>query len=89
MLSMFKTDAEIHWGGNGILNNLSAGPSSSDRCASDWYECRGFNPLVRQHSMMEIGHEIIPMAILSLLLIQVGQLSVTCERMCTKYWLIA
>ena len=33
------------------------------------------------------GHEIISTAILSLPLIQVGQLSVTGERMCTKYWL--
>ena len=35
----------------------------------------------------EIGHEIISMAILFLPLIQVGQLSVTGEKMCTKYWL--
>ena len=33
---------------------------------------------------VEIGHEIISTAILSLLLIQVGQLSVTGERMCTS-----
>ena len=38
---------------------------------------------------MEIGHEIISTAILSLPLIQVGQLSVTGERMCIKYWLTA
>ena len=42
-----------------------------------------FNPWVRQHSFVEIGHEIISMAILSLPLIQVGQLSVTGKRMCT------
>ena len=47
----------------------------------------GFDPWVRQHSFMEIGHEIISTAILFLLLIQVGQLSVTGERMCTNYWL--
>ena len=40
-----------------------------------------------KHSLMEIGHEIISMAILSLPLIQIGQLSVTGIRMCTKYWL--
>ena len=34
-----------------------------------------------------IGHEIISTTILSLWLIQVGQLSVTGERMCTKNWL--
>ena len=38
---------------------------------------------VRQHSFVEMGHEIISTAILSLALIQVGQLSVTGERMCT------
>ena len=38
---------------------------------------------------MEIGHEIIFMAILPLLLIQEGQLSGTGERMCTYYWLNA
>ena len=37
------------------------------------------HPWVRQHSFVEIGNEII----LSLPLIQVGQLSVTGERMCT------
>ena len=41
----------------------------------------GFDPQVRQHSFMEIGHEIISTAILSLSLIQEGQLSVTGKRM--------
>ena len=41
---------------------------------------------ILQHSFVEIGHEIISMAILSLLLIPEGQLSVTGERMCSKYW---
>ena len=50
----------------------------------DWYSIgRGFDPPVRQHSYVEIGHEIISTAIISLPLIQVGQLSVTGERMCT------
>ena len=35
-------------------------------------------------STIEIGHEIISMTILSLPLIEVGQLSVSGERMCTK-----
>ena len=45
---------------------------------------RGFNPRRgRQHSFMEIGHEIFSTVILSLPLIQEGQLSVSGERMCT------
>ena len=45
---------------------------------------RRFDPA--KHYFMEIGHEIISAAILSLPLIQVRQLSVTGKRMCTKYW---
>ena len=37
----------------------------------------------RQHSLMEIDREIFSMVILSLPLIQEGQLSVSGERMCT------
>ena len=45
--------------------------------------CR-FNPcLSRQHSFVEIDHEIFSTVILSLPLIQEGQLSVSGERMCT------
>ena len=40
-----------------------------------------------KHSFVEVGPEIISAAILSLPLIQEGQLSVTGERMCFKYWL--
>ena len=44
----------------------------------------GFNPRRgRQHSFVEIDHEIFSTAILSLPLIQEGQLSVSGERMCT------
>ena len=52
---------------------------------SDWRpEGRGFNPRRgRQHSFVEIDHEILSMVILSLPLIQEGQLSVSGERMCT------
>ena len=52
---------------------------------SDWRPggC-GFNPRRgRQHSFMEIDHEIFSMVILSLLLIQEGQLSVSGKRMCS------
>ena len=52
---------------------------------SDWRPGgRGFNPRRgRQHSLMEIDHEIFSTVILSLPLIQEGQLSVSGERMCT------
>ena len=45
---------------------------------------RGFNPRrCRQHSFVEMDHEIFSMVIFSLPLIQEGQLSVSGERMCT------
>ena len=52
---------------------------------SDWRPGgRGFNPRRgRQHSFVEIDHEIFSTVILSLLLIQEGQLSVSGERICT------
>ena len=51
--------------------------SSSAGCTSAWYaDGPGFEPHVRQYSFVEIGPEIIYTAILSLLLIQEGQLSV-------------
>ena len=52
---------------------------------SDWRPggCR-FNPRQgRQHSFVEIDREIFSTVILSLPLIQEGQLSVSGERMCT------
>ena len=51
---------------------------------SDWRPGRGFKSRWgRQHSFMEIDHEIFSTVILSLPLIQEGQLSVSGERMCT------
>ena len=52
---------------------------------SDWRPGgHGFNPRQgRQHSFVEIDHEIFSMVILSLPLIQEGQLSVSGKRMCT------
>ena len=45
---------------------------------------RGFNPCRgQQHSFVAIDHEIFSTVILSLPLIQEGQLSVSGERMCT------
>ena len=53
--------------------------------SSDWRPGgRRFNPRRgRQHSFVEIDHEIFSTVILSLPLIQEGQLSVSGERMCT------
>ena len=52
---------------------------------SDWRPGgHGFNPhRGRQHSFVTIDHEIFSTVILSLPLIQEGQLSVSGERMCT------
>ena len=52
---------------------------------SDWRPGGyGFNPRRgRKHSFVEIDHEIFSTVILSLPLIQEGQLSVSGERMCT------
>ena len=52
---------------------------------SDWRPGgHGFNPRRgRQHSFAEIDHEIFYTVILSLPLIQEGQMSVSGERMCT------
>ena len=52
---------------------------------SDWRPGgRGFNPRRgRQHSFVEIDHEIFSTVILSLPLIQEEQLSVSGKRMCT------
>ena len=52
---------------------------------SDWRpEGHGFNPRRdRQHYFVEIDHEIFSSVILSLPLIQEGQLSVSGEKMCT------
>ena len=61
-----------------------AGLGGSD-APSDWRPGgRGFNPRHgRQHSLVEIDHEIFSAVILSLPLIQEGHLSVSGERMCT------
>ena len=65
-----------------------AGRGSSIGCASAWYaDGRGFDPHVRQNILsLRFGHEKISTTILSLPLIQEGQLSITGERMGTKYW---
>ena len=54
-------------------------------CTSDWRPGRrGFHPCGgRQHSFVEIDHEIFSTVTLSLPPIQEGQLSVSGERLCT------
>ena len=75
------------------INNINVNQFSIPKPASvahldapsDWRPggC-GFNPRRgRQHSFVEIDHEIFSTVILSLPLIQEGQLSVSGERMCT------
>ena len=68
-----------------------AGRSSSIGCASAWYvDDGGFDPHFRQSILsLRFGHEKISLTILSLPLIQGGQLLVTGERMGTKYWYTA
>ena len=68
----------------GKLLKLPASVAQLD-APSDWRPGgREFNPhRGRQHSFVEINHEIFPTVILSLPLIQEGQLSVSGERMCT------
>ena len=46
-------------------------------------EVAGLTPLGQHHSFMEIDHEIFSTVILSLPLIQKGQLLVSDQRMCT------
>ena len=63
---------------------IVAGLDSSVGCPSDWRPGgRGFDPRrSRQHSFVEIDFEIFSTVILSLPLIQEGQLSVSGERIC-------
>ena len=72
---------------NGYENDNSFTPASVAQldAPSDWRPGgRGFNPRRgRQHSFVEIDHEIFSTVILSLPLIQEGQLSVSGERICT------
>ena len=54
---------------------------------SDWHASGPeFDPHVRHILSWRLGHENVSTAILPLLLIQEEQLSVTGERVCTKYW---
>ena len=67
-----------------LLNG--AGLGGSVECASDWRSGgRGLDPRrVRQHSFVEIDNEIFSTVILSLPLIQEGQLPVSGEKIFTS-----
>ena len=61
-----------------------ASPLGQSDAPSGWYSGgRGFDPRVQHHLSLGFSQEIISTAILSLPLIQVGQLSVTGESMGT------
>ena len=80
----------LFWHHISFIHSPLAGLGSLVGCALDWWSGgRLFAAPVRQHSFVEIDHEIFSTVILSLPLIQEGKLSVTCERMCTEYWLTA
>ena len=67
-------------------NNNLGHVKHAQNAPSDWRPGgRGFKfpRRGRQHSFVEIDHEIFSTVILSLPLIQKGQLSVSGERMCT------
>ena len=60
------------------LCHIDSGPIARSDARADG---RGFNPRVRQHYFLAIGHEIISKGILSLPLIELGQFSVTGKMM--------
>ena len=62
---------------------LPAPVAQLNACSTGDQEVAGSTPPSQQHSFVEIDHEIFSMVILSLLLIQEGQLSASGERMCT------
>ena len=67
-----------------LIRSVPASVAQLD-APSDWRPGgRGFNPCRgRQHSFVEIDHEIFSTVIFSLPLMQEGQLPVSGERMCT------
>ena len=80
----------LHFSKSCVILQTSHGDKTdlcgSVSCESDWRSggC-GIDPCqIRQHSFVEIDDEIFPTVILTLLLIQEGQLSVSDERICTS-----
>ena len=70
-----------------LFSFIIAGHDSSIGRVSTWHASGPeFDPYVRHILSWRLGHEKISTAILTLPLIQEEHLSVTGERMCTKYW---
>ena len=70
-----------------FLSNFQTRHGSSIGSESAWHASGPeFNPHVWHILSWRLGHENISTAILPLQLIQEEQLSVTGEKMCTKYW---
>ena len=66
---------------------LTAGRGNLIGSVSAWHASGPeFDPHIQHFLSWRLGHETISTAILPLPLIQEEQLSVTGERMCTKYW---
>ena len=66
------------------------GCGSSIGSVSAWHASSPeFEPHIRYSLLWRLGHEKISTAIRPLPLIQEEQLSVTGERMCSKYWYTA
>ena len=79
-----KWDARYIW-----INPSKFKPGAVDRldARTAWLtDGRGFDPRAQHILSLRSGHEKISTAILPIPLIQEGQLSVTGERMGTKYW---
>ena len=94
LLGLRDKESRLYWDRQVCANSVeyrtrsdTAEPASVAQldAPSDWRPGgRGFNPSRgQQHSFVEIDHEIFSTVILSLPLIQEGQLSVSGERMCT------
>ena len=85
LISTVNTGTLLAQTNNRVTSALEPASVAQLDAPSDWRPGgRGFNPRRgRQHSFVEIDHEIFSTVILSLPLIQEGQLSVSGERMCT------
>ena len=87
MAHEFLSLGPLVWVMDACCTFAAAGRGSSIGSVSAWHASGPeFDPHVRHILSWRLGHEKISTAILPLSLIQEEQLSVTGERMCTKYW---